>query len=83
MLHVIVVDVVFCSHIFKTMASEDLLTSRQVLEYLSKKGYSRTEAMLRLESASTDREGRPLQTKVETAGPGKYSAAFSRLSFQV
>jgi transcription initiation factor TFIID subunit 5 len=31
-----------------------------VMEYLSKKGYSKTEAMLRVESARTDADGRPI-----------------------
>ena len=37
----------------------------QVLEYLSKKGYNRTEAMLRQESANTDSSGRPIVTPIE------------------
>lgn len=40
----------------------------QVLEYLSKKGYSRTEAMLRKESAHTDANGQIVPTKFEDSG---------------
>ena len=50
---------------------------RQVIEYLSKKGYSRTEAMLRIESASQDAEGRPVTTGGGEAGGVKYGKAFS------
>lgn len=48
----------------------------QVIEYLSKKGYSRTEAMLRMESASQDAEGRPIQTRPDESGGSKYGRAF-------
>jgi transcription initiation factor TFIID subunit 5 len=51
---------------------------RQVIEYLSKKGYSRTEAMLRMESANTDREGRPVIQRVEDLGGDKYFKAFGK-----
>ena len=46
----------------------------QVIEYLSKKGYSRTEAMLRMESANQDAAGAPARSE-ESAG-AKYSRAF-------
>lgn len=49
---------------------------RKVLEYLSKKGYNRTEAMLRMESANQDVDGRPIQTRVEDSGGVKYGKAF-------
>ncbi|KAL9601138.1 MAG: hypothetical protein Q9219_002737 [cf. Caloplaca sp. 3 TL-2023] len=49
---------------------------KKVLEYLSKKGYNRTEAMLRLESANQDVDGRPIQTRVEESGGMKYGKAF-------
>ena len=49
----------------------------KVLEYLSKKGYSRTEAMLRRESAHQDAEGRPIIVRAEDAGGAKYERAFS------
>ena len=48
----------------------------QVIEYLSKKGYSKTESMLRQESANQDVEGRPINTKAEETGGGKYGKAF-------
>lgn len=48
----------------------------QVLEYLSKKGYSRTEAMLRRESANVDAEGRPVPSRAEDTGGRKYFTAF-------
>lgn len=48
----------------------------QVIEYLSKKGYSKTESMLRQESANQDVEGRPINTKVEETGGAKYGKAF-------
>lgn len=48
-----------------------------MLEYLSKKGYSRTEAMLRRESAHQDAEGRPIIVRAEDAGGAKYERAFS------
>lgn len=52
----------------------------QVLEYLSKKGYSRTEAMLRKESAHTDANGAPIgQQRVEDHGGKAYSKAFALL----
>lgn len=48
----------------------------KVIEYLSKKGYNRTEAMLRVESASQDAEGRPMHSRVEESGGLKYGRAF-------
>lgn len=48
----------------------------KVLEYLSKKGYSRTEAMLRKESSKQDSEGRPLPSRAEDAGAAQYTTAF-------
>ncbi|KAI9829244.1 MAG: hypothetical protein M1819_006424 [Sarea resinae] len=47
-----------------------------VIEYLSKKGYSRTEAMLRMESANQDAEGRPIHSRIEESGGDKYLRAF-------
>ncbi|KZF25027.1 WD40 repeat-like protein [Xylona heveae TC161] len=47
-----------------------------VIEYLSKKGYSRTEAMLRMESANQDSDGRPIYSRVEDSGGEKYLRAF-------
>ena len=48
-----------------------------MLEYLSKKGYSRTEAMLRRESATHDAEGRPITRRPEETGAALYIRAFS------
>jgi len=48
----------------------------QVIEYLLKKGYNRTEQMLRLESSNLDREGKPIQERVEDLGTAKYSRGF-------
>ncbi|KAF2481550.1 transcription initiation factor TFIID, subunit TAF5 [Neohortaea acidophila] len=48
-----------------------------VLEYLSKKGYSRTEAMLRRESAHTDANGQPILTRFDDIGGRKYTKAFT------
>lgn len=54
----------------------DWWKSLQVLEYLSKKGYNRTEATLRMESANQDVDGRPISTRVEESGGAKYGKAF-------
>jgi hypothetical protein len=56
----------------------DLYKTRQVIEYLSKKGYTKTEAMLRSESANTDKDGRPIITRAEDLGGAKYLKAFSK-----
>lgn len=52
----------------------------KVIEYLSKKGYNRTEAMLRVESATQDAEGRPIYSRVEERGGLKYGRAFGEFS---
>ena len=51
-------------------------TNSKVIEYLSKKGYSKTEAMLRMESANQEVEGRQMTTKPEEATGAKYLRAF-------
>ncbi|KAJ8610438.1 hypothetical protein MRB53_038532 [Persea americana] len=50
----------------------DNILEQDVLEYLSKKGYSRTEAMLRRESQNVDPDGKPpgLQRPEEVGGRG-------------
>ncbi|KAF1984139.1 WD40 repeat-like protein [Aulographum hederae CBS 113979] len=48
-----------------------------VLEYLSKKGYSRTEAMLRRESQNHDADGRPVVKRAEDAGGDKFNRAMA------
>ncbi|KAG9712332.1 transcription initiation factor TFIID, subunit TAF5, partial [Aureobasidium melanogenum] len=50
-----------------------------VLEYLAKKGYNRTEAMLRRESAHADAEGRPIIRRAEDAGGEMYEKAYELL----
>ncbi|CAG8972237.1 hypothetical protein HYALB_00001635 [Hymenoscyphus albidus] len=53
---------------------------RQVIEYLLKKGYNKTEQTLRQESMLTDRDGRQLTEKVEeVAGEQKYRKGFQLL----
>ena len=52
----------------------------QVIEYLLKKGYNRTEQMLRHESSNLDRDGKPIQERVEDLGNVKYSRGFRLLS---
>lgn len=54
----------------------DHLESPQVLEYLNKKGYSKTEATLRRESAHHDDNGRPLIKRAEDAGGKQYEKAY-------
>ena len=48
----------------------------KVIEYLSKKGYSKTEAMLRIESANQDVEGRSVNLKSDETRGSKYLHAF-------
>lgn len=55
----------------------------QVIEYLMKKGYSRTEAMLRQESANVDKDGRPVGDRAENYGGDKYRRAFEMLNSYV
>lgn len=49
-----------------------------VMEYLSKKGYSKTEAMLRMESAHTDAEGRPIVSKPEDYPETMYERSYCK-----
>ena len=49
-----------------------------MLEYLNKKGYSKTEATLRREAAQHDVDGRPLIRRAEDAGGKKYNIAYSK-----
>ncbi|KAF2237393.1 transcription initiation factor TFIID, subunit TAF5 [Viridothelium virens] len=48
-----------------------------VLEYLNKKGYAKTESMLRRESAHQDPEGKPVFQKLEEEGGNKYFRSFN------
>ncbi|KAI9717240.1 MAG: Transcription initiation factor TFIID subunit 5 [Chrysothrix sp. TS-e1954] len=43
-----------------------------VVEYLNKKGYSRTEAILRQESANVDAQGKVIHDRAESRGGRKY-----------
>jgi len=52
-------------------------TKHKVLEYLNKKGYSKSEAALRSESAVQEAEGRPIQPGMEDPSGAKYGTAFS------
>ena len=51
------------------------ISALQVLEYLSKKGYSKSEAMLRMESNT---EGGPLQTTADEPIGIKYMRVFGK-----
>ena len=55
-------------------------TMRQVIEYLVKKGYNKTEQTLRQESAHLDKDGRPIQQQSEELGNVKYSRGLKLLS---
>lgn len=59
-------------------ASADVLP--QVIEYLVKKGYNRTEQMLRQESSHLDKEGKPIHERVEDFGTMKYAKAYRLFS---
>ena len=48
----------------------------QVIEYLNKKGYSKTEAMLRMESANQDVDGRSIASRAGDPTGAKYGRAF-------
>lgn len=52
----------------------------QVIEYLVKKGYNRTEQMLRQESSNVDKDGRPIVERAEDTGHEKYLLAYRVLS---
>lgn len=45
-----------------------------------KKGYTRTEQTLRMESAHVDKDGRPIFDRVEDYGTERYKKAFELLS---
>lgn len=49
----------------------------QVIEYLIKKGYNRTEQTLRAESSQVDKDGRPLKDHPLEHGFAKYSKAYT------
>lgn len=53
-----------------------------MLEYLSKKGYNKTEATLRREAAQHDPDGKPVIEKVQDRGGDRFMAAYSELEFR-
>ncbi len=53
----------------------------QVIEYLNKKGYSKTEAMLRMESANQDADGRSIASRAGDPTGAKYGRAFSESQY--
>ena len=55
-----------------------LIRNDQVIDYLAKKGYTRTEAVLRAESANQEIP-KDAETKPAPTGPPKYYEAFARL----
>lgn len=61
------------------IVADPFADNSKVIEYLVKKGYNRTEQMLRLESSRLDREGRPIQERVEDTGTEKYATAYKLL----
>ena len=52
----------------------------KVIEYLNKKGYTKTEATLRAESANHDAEGRPVLPKSEDIGGPKHKQGFGNVN---
>jgi hypothetical protein len=71
----------FCLFRHSTLSNLKMLTiSPKVLEYLLKKGYTRTEMVLRQESANVDIQGRPIFDRAEDFGNEKYNKAFALLS---
>ena len=62
----------------KDVSHDDADITSKVIEYLVKKGYNRTEQMLRQESSNVDKDGRPIHDLTED-GPEKYAKGFSLL----
>lgn len=54
----------------------DPIVITKVIEYLSKKGYTKTEATLRAESASQEAESKPMVLKNEDLGGDKYRLGY-------
>ena len=50
----------------------------KVIDYLVKRGYFRTEAMLRAEMSQQDAEGRHTFSRLEDSGGGKYGRSFGK-----
>ena len=57
---------------------QNLISQLQVIEYLSKKGYNRTEAMLRTESARHDADGRPVTRRAEDDPARQYQTGMGK-----
>lgn len=56
------------------------LTKRtKVTDYLLKKGFTKTEATFRKESAVVGSDGRPIRKRVDDGGPERYLKAFNLL----
>ena len=53
---------------------------QQVIEYLNKKGYIKTEATLRAEGANQDADGNIIHARAEDKGGAKYKIALGRLT---
>lgn len=62
--HAFTLDINVCTNVF------------QVIDYLAKKGYSRTEAMLRIESAHQEIDGRPPMPPLGEDARPKYRMGF-------
>lgn len=54
------------------------MSKNQVIDYLAKKGYSRTEAMLRIESAHQEIDGRPPMPPLGEDARPKYRLGFGK-----
>lgn len=57
-----------------------VINNPQVIEYLLKKGYTKTEQTLRQESKHLDKDGRPIAERLEDKGDAKYAFAFNMIS---
>jgi transcription initiation factor TFIID subunit 5 len=57
------------------VSTDDSLQDYQVTDYLKKKGFTKTEAVFRQETAYLGPDGRPAQ-RSEDPGPKKYLKAF-------
>ena len=57
-----------------------IINNPQVIEYLLKKGYTKTEQTLRQESKHLDKDGRPIAERLEDKGDAKYTIAFNMIS---
>jgi len=59
-----------------TLPSSKKADSKQVTDYLLKRGFTQTEEIFRKESANLGPDGRPIHTKVEEMGARKFGEAF-------